>query len=68
MRTLSRRLGEAGEIEALMKRMAALSIRQPRAEQILRGKKIEYPNMPTNKTRACLCFGEHDDGGPGGVG
>ena len=33
-----------------MKRMAALSLRQPNAEQILRGrKKIEYRNMPTNK-------------------
>jgi predicted transcriptional regulator len=33
-----------------MKRMPALSIRQPHAEQILRGKKkIEYRNMPTNK-------------------
>jgi hypothetical protein len=33
-----------------MKRMSALSIRQPYAEQILRGtKKIEYRNMPTNK-------------------
>jgi predicted transcriptional regulator len=32
-----------------MKR-TALSIRQPNAEQILRGKKkIEYRNMPTNK-------------------
>jgi len=31
-----------------MKRMPALSIRQPHAEQILRGKKkIEYRNMPT---------------------
>jgi predicted transcriptional regulator len=30
--------------------MSALSIRQPNAEQILRGKKkIEYRNMPTNK-------------------
>jgi ASCH domain len=30
--------------------MPALSIRQPHAEQILRGKKkIEYRNMPTNK-------------------
>jgi hypothetical protein len=30
--------------------MKALSIRQPHAEQILRGKKkIEYRNMPTNK-------------------
>ncbi len=33
-----------------MKRIPALSIRQPNAEQILRGKKkIEYRNMPTNK-------------------
>src|SRR5258706_12503185 len=33
-----------------MKKMPALSIRQPNAEQILRGKKkIEYRNMPTNK-------------------
>lgn len=33
-----------------MKRMPALSIRQPHAEQIRRGKKkIEYRNMPTNK-------------------
>ena len=33
-----------------MKRIPALSIRQPHAEQILRGKKkIEYRNMPTNK-------------------
>ena len=33
-----------------MKRMPALSIRQPNAEQILRSKKkIEYRNMPTNK-------------------
>jgi hypothetical protein len=33
-----------------MKRMPALSIRQPNAEQILRGKKkIEYRSMPTNK-------------------
>jgi hypothetical protein len=30
--------------------MSALSVRQPNAEQILRGrKKIEYRNMPTNK-------------------
>jgi predicted transcriptional regulator len=30
--------------------LPALSIRQPHAEQILRGKKkIEYRNMPTNK-------------------
>jgi len=30
--------------------MKALSIRQPNAEPILRGKKkIEYRNMPTNK-------------------
>ena len=33
-----------------MKRASALSLRQPNAEQILRGKKkIEYRNMPTNK-------------------
>jgi hypothetical protein len=33
-----------------MKRMSALSLRQPNAEQILRGKKkIEYRNMPTKK-------------------
>jgi hypothetical protein len=33
-----------------MKRMSALSIRQPNAEQILRGvKKTEYRNMPTNR-------------------
>jgi len=33
-----------------MKRVSALSIQQPNAEQILRGKKkIEYRNMPTNK-------------------
>ena len=33
-----------------MKRMVALSIRQPHVEQILRGKKkIEYRSMPTNK-------------------
>ena len=33
-----------------MKRMPALSIRQPHVEQILRSKKkIEYRNMPTNK-------------------
>lgn len=33
-----------------MKRMSALSIQQPNAEQILRGvKKIEYRNMATHK-------------------
>ena len=33
-----------------MKKMAALSLRQPNAEQVMRGKKkIEYRNMPTNK-------------------
>ena len=33
-----------------MKRMSALSLRQPNAEQVLRGKKqIEYRNMPTSK-------------------
>ena|SRR5216683_677788 len=33
-----------------MKRMSALSLRQPNAEQVLRGKKkIEYRSMPTNK-------------------
>jgi hypothetical protein len=33
-----------------MKRMSALSLQQPNAEQILRGKKkIEYRSMPTNK-------------------
>jgi hypothetical protein len=33
-----------------MKRMSALSVQQPNAEQILRGKKkIEYRRMPTNK-------------------
>jgi hypothetical protein len=35
-----------------MKRMAALSLRQPNAEQVLRGKKkIEYRNMPTEGSR-----------------
>jgi hypothetical protein len=33
-----------------MKRMPALSLQQPNAEQILRGNKtIEYRNMPTSK-------------------
>jgi hypothetical protein len=33
-----------------MKRMSALSLRQPHAEQVLRGKKkIEYRSMPTSK-------------------
>ena len=33
-----------------MKRMPALSLRQPNAEQVLRGQKqIEYRNMPTSK-------------------
>ena len=33
-----------------MPRMSALSLRQPNAEQVLRGKKtIEYRSMPTNK-------------------
>jgi hypothetical protein len=33
-----------------MRRMAALSLRQPNAERILRGKKkIEYRNIPTSK-------------------
>lgn len=33
-----------------MKRVPALSLRQPHAEQVLRGKKkIEYRNMPTSK-------------------
>jgi hypothetical protein len=33
-----------------MPKMSALSIQQPNAEQILRGKKkIEYRSMPTNK-------------------
>jgi hypothetical protein len=33
-----------------MKTMSALSLKQPNAEQVLRGKKkIEYRNMPTNK-------------------
>ena len=33
-----------------MKRMSALSLRQPHAEQVLRGKKkTEYRSMPTSK-------------------
>lgn len=33
-----------------VKRMPALSLKQPNAEQVMRGKKrIEYRNMPTNK-------------------
>jgi hypothetical protein len=33
-----------------MKRMSALSLQQPNAEQVLRGKKkIEYRSVPTNK-------------------
>jgi hypothetical protein len=43
-------LGEAGEVEAMMKKRSALSIRQPYAEQVFRGTKdIEYRAMPTNK-------------------
>jgi ASCH domain len=51
-----------------MKRMPALSLRQPNAEQVLRGKKkIEYRSMPTSKReRVYLC--EQHAGGSGGVG
>jgi len=40
-----------------MKRMPALSLRQPHAEQILRGKKrIEYRSMPTNKRQRVYIY------------
>ena len=41
----------SGETPSIsMKRMSALSLRQPNAEQVLRGKKdTEYRNMPTSK-------------------
>jgi hypothetical protein len=47
-------IGEAGEGQT-MKKLSALSIRQPYAEQVLLGtKEIEYRAMPTNSSQDCI--------------